>query len=228
MEYDVIRKAIAEFLGTFALVLAVIASLVVATQGGGGLVGTALAQGFVLAIMVSSFGHISGGHFNPAVTLGFLLTRRIEPVLGVIYMVAQFAGAIAASLLLHYLYPEQAELEVGVTAISADFGSWEALILEALFTFFLVWVVFATAVDEKGAFSAISGFAIGLVLAVSVLSIGPITGSSINPARTFGPALVENEWSDAWIYYVGPFVGGAVAAFLYTVLYLPRRTQTAA
>jgi MIP family channel proteins len=228
MEYDVIRKAIAEFLGTFALVLAVIASLVVATQGGGGLVGTALAQGFVLAIMVSSFGHISGGHFNPAVTLGFLLTRRIEPVLGVIYMVAQFAGAIAASLLLHYLYPEQAELEVGVTAISADFGSWEALILEALFTFFLVWVVFATAVDEKGAFSAISGFAIGLVLAVSVLSIGPITGSSINPARTFGPALVENEWSDAWIYYVGPFVGGAVAAFLYTVLYLPRRAQTAA
>jgi aquaporin Z len=228
MEYDVIRKTIAEFIGTFALVLAVIASLVLVGQEG--LVGTALAQGLMLAIMVSALGHISGGHFNPAVTLGFLVTRRIQPALGVIYMIAQFAGGIAAALLLHWLYPEQAALDSAVTVVTeqADFSAWEALILEALFTFFLVWVVFATAVDEKGAFSAISGFAIGLVLAVSVLSIGPITGSSINPARTFGPALVENEWSDAWIYYVGPFVGGAVAAFLYTVLYLPRRTQTAA
>jgi aquaporin Z len=228
MEYDVIRKAIAEFIGTFALVLAVIASLVLVGQEG--LVGTALAQGLMLAIMVSALGHVSGAHFNPAVTLGFLVTRRIQPALGVIYMIAQFAGGIAAALLLHWLYPEQAALEGAATVVTenADFSAWEALILEALFTFFLVWVVFATAVDEKGTFSAIAGFAIGLVLAVSVLSIGPITGSSINPARTFGPALVESEWADAWIYYVGPFVGGAVAALLYTVLYLPRRTQTAA
>jgi MIP family channel proteins len=208
-------------------VLAVIGSIIVSGQSG--LVGTALAQGFILAVMISSLAHVSGAHFNPAVTLGFMVTRRIQPVLGVIYMIAQFAGGVAAALLLHALYPEEAALESAATVVTeqADFSAWEALILEALFTFFLAWVVFATAVDEKGTFSAIAGFGIGLVLTVSVLTIGPITGSSINPARTFGPALVENEWADAWLYYVGPFVGGAVAALLYTVLYLPRRAAAA-
>jgi aquaporin TIP len=227
MEYDSTRKAVAEFVGTFALVLVVIGSLVIVGQGG--LVGTALAQGFVLAVMVSSLGHISGGHFNPAVTLGFLLTRRIQPLLGVIYMVAQFAGGIAAALLLHVLYPDEAGLESAATVITeqADFSALEALILEALFTFFLVWVVFATAVDERGSFGAIAGFGIGLVLTFAVLTIGPITGSSLNPARTLGPGLVEGEWADAWLYYVGPWVGGAIAAIAYTALFLPRRTEAA-
>jgi aquaporin Z len=227
MEYDVTRKAAAEFIGTFMFVLAVLGSLVVSGQGG--LAGTALAQGFALAIMISALGHVSGGHFNPAVTLGFLITRRIAPALAVVYAIAQFAGAIAAALLLHALYPEEAGLENAATVVTtqADFSAWEALILEGVFTFMLVWVVFATAVDDRGSFGAIGGFGIGLVLAVSVLTIGPITGSSINPARTLGPALVEGEWADAWIYYVGPFVGGALAALVYTVLYLPRRTSAA-
>ena len=227
MEYDVIRKAVAEFFGTFLFVLAVIGSLVVSGQGG--LVGTALAQGFALAIMISAVAHISGGHLNPAVTLGFLVTRRIQPALAVVYMVAQFAGGIAAALLLHVLYPEEAGLETAATVVTdqADFSVWEALILEGVFTFFLVWAVFAIAVDDRGSFGAVAGFGIGLVLAVSVLTIGPITGSSINPARTLGPALVEGEWADAWLYYVGPFVAGALAALAYTALYLPRRSQAA-
>lgn len=227
MEYDSTRKAVAEFVGTFALVLVVIGSLVVSGQGG--LVGTALAQGFVLAVMVSSLGHVSGGHFNPAVTLGFLLTRRIQPLLAVVYMVAQFAGGIAAALLLRVLYPDEAGLETAATVVTeqADFNAFEALILEALFTFFLVWVVFATAVDERGSFGAIAGFGIGLVLTFAVLTIGPITGSSLNPARTLAPGLVEGEWADAWLYYVGPFVGGALAALAYTALYLPRRSEAA-
>jgi aquaporin Z len=225
MEYDSTRKAVAEFVGTFALVLVVIGSLVVSGQGG--LVGTALAQGFVLAVMVSSLGHVSGGHFNPAVTLGFLLTRRIQPLLAVVYMVAQFAGGIAAALLVHALYPDEAGLETAATVITdqADFNAFEALILEALFTFFLVWVVFATAVDERGSFGAIAGIGICLDLTFAVLTNGPITGSSLNPARTLGPGLVEGEWADAWLYYVGPWVGGALAAIAYTFLYLPRRRE---
>ena len=144
-------------------------------------------------------------------------------------MVAQFAGGIAAALLLHVLYPDAAGLESAATVVTeqADFSAFEALILEALFTFFLVWVVFATAVDERGSFGAIAGFGIGLVLTFAVLTIGPITGSSLNPARTLGPGLVEGEWADAWIYYVGPWVGGAIAAIAYTVLFLPRRTEAA-
>jgi MIP family channel proteins len=220
MEYDTTRKVIAEFIGTFALVIAVMGSLVLAGQSG--LVGTALAQGFMLAIMISAFGHISGGHLNPAVTLGFLITRRIAPVLGVAYMVAQFAGGIAAALVLNAMYPDVANLAASATTVDASFHVVEGMVLEGIFTFFLVWAVFATAVDKKGSFASIGGFGIGLVLAVSVLTIGPITGSSINPARTLGPALVENVWGDAWVYYVGPFVGGALAALVYTVLYLPR------
>jgi MIP family channel proteins len=223
MEYDITRKAIAEFIGTFALVVAVIGSLVIVGQSG--IVGTALAQGLMLAIMVSAVGHISGGHLNPAVTLGFLVTRRIQPLVAAVYMLAQFAGGIAAALLFHWLYPAVAGLETAATVVTeeAGFNPWKALVLEALFTFFLVWAVFATAVDKQGAFKAIAGLAIGLVLTVSVLTIGPITGSSINPARTLGPALVENVWADAWVYYVGPFVGGALGALVYALLYLPRR-----
>lgn len=226
MDYDITRRVIAEFIGTFVLVIVVMGSLAVIGQGA--LIGTAVAQGFVLAILVSSLGHISGGHFNPAVTLGFLVTRRIEPLVGVIYWVAQFAGAIAAALLVNALYPEQANLDSTATTVNATFSAVEGMVLEGLFTFLLVWVVFATAVDKKGTFASIGGFGIGLVLTVSVLVIGPITGSSINPARTFGPALVENVWSDAWVYYVGPFLGGALAAVLYTLLYLPRRTSSEA
>jgi MIP family channel proteins len=227
MDYDVTRKAIAEFVGTFALLLTVIGSIVVSGQGG--LVGTALAQGFILAVMISSLGHVSGAHFNPAVTLGFLLTRRIQPALAVIYMIAQVAGAVAAALLVEAIYPDEANLDSAATVITdaADFSTWEVLILEALFTFLLVWVVFATAVDEKGTFSAIAGFGIGLVLTVAVLTIGPISGASLNPARTFAVALVQNEWGDAWVYYIATFGGGAIAALLYTVLYLPRRTAAA-
>lgn len=223
MNYDITRRVIAEFIGTFVLVIVVMGSLTVAGQSG--LIGTAVAQGFVLAILVSSLGHISGGHFNPAVTLGFLVTRRIEPIRGVAYAVAQFAGAIGAALLLNAMYPAEANLDSTVTTVNETFSAFEGMILEGIFTFLLVWVYFATAVDKKGTFASIGGFGIGLVLTVSVLVIGPITGSSINPARTFGPALVENVWSDAWVYYVGPLVGGALAAVLYTALYLPRRAE---
>ena len=221
MEYDPTRKAIAEFLGTFTFVFAVTMSIAVGGQVAG-LFGSAVAQGLALGIMVSAFAHISGGHFNPAVTLGALVTGKIQPVLAVLYWLAQFAGAVAAALLVKQLLPDALSGSIGVPALGAGVSTWQGLLIEAVLTFFLVWVVFATAVDPRGTFSAIAGLGIGLILTVGILIGGPLTGGSLNPARAFGPELVQGEWTNAWLYYVGPFAGGLIAAALYTFLYLER------
>jgi aquaporin TIP len=221
MEYDPTRKAIAEFLGTFTFVFAVSMSVAVGGQVAG-IFGAAIAQGLALGVMVSAFAHISGGHFNPAVTLGALVTRKIAPALAVLYWLAQFAAAVAAALLAKAVLPTQLDGSIGVPALGAGVTSWQGLLIEAVLTFFLVWVVFATAVDPRGTFSAIAGLGIGLILTVDILLAGPLTGGSMNPARAFGPELVQGDWTNAWLYYVGPFAGGLLAACLYAFLYLPR------
>jgi aquaporin TIP len=222
MDYDPIRKAFAEFFGTFTLVFAVVASLATAEQIAG-IFGAAVAQGLALGLMVSALGHVSGAHFNPAVTFGLLLTRRIEPLLAVVYWIAQLAGAIAGALAVKALFPDDLDTSLAVPQLGLGVEPWQGLLLEALLTFFLVWVVFATAIDPRGTFPAIAGFGIGLVVTLDILLAGPLTGASMNPARAFGPELVENMWSDAWLYYIGPLVGGGIAALLYDGLYLSRR-----
>jgi aquaporin TIP len=214
---DAFRRAAAEFVGTFTLIFVGVGSIAVVD---GGLVGVALAHGLAIAVMVSAVGHISGGHFNPAVTLGFLVTRRIAPALAVVYWIVQLAGATVAALALEATYPDQANLDAGVPVLGAGVSAGAGLVLEAILTFFLVWVVFATAVDPRGTFSAIAGLAIGLTITLDILAGGPLTGAAMNPARAFGPELVFNVWDDAWIYYVGPAIGGAVAALAYEWLYL--------
>ena len=214
------RRAASEFLGVFALVAVASASVVVSADIG--LLGVALAQGLILAAMIAGLMRISGAHFNPAVTLGLLVTRRIAPGPAVVYWLAQLAGAIAAALLVELLYPSRFDrvLESSVPAINdgTGFGVGAALVLEVLLTFFLVWVVFAVAVDPRRTAGAAAGFAIGLVVTADILVGGPITGAAMNPARAFGPQLVFGVWDDAWIYYAGPFLGGLVAALLYTWL----------
>ena len=186
------------------------------------LIAIAFAHGLAIAVMVSAVGHISGGHFNPAITLGFLITRRIEPFLGALYIVTQLAGATVAALLLRWIYPQAARdaTFLGAPLKSGAVDVWQAATLEAILTFFLVWVVFATAADPRGAFKSIAGLAIGLTITADILVAGPITGAAMNPARAFGPELVQREWADAWIWYVGPIVGGALAALAYEFLYL--------
>src|SRR5688500_12087144 len=125
-----------------------------------GLVGIALAHGLAIAVMASAVGHISGGHFNPAVTLGFLVTRRIAPSLAAAYWAAQLAGATLAALALRLTFPDEANLDSGVPVV-ATIGNGSAIVLEAIATFFLVWVIFATAADPGGAFKSIAGLAIG-------------------------------------------------------------------
>ena len=219
MNADWGRRAAAEFVGTFTLVFVGVAAIAVAAAGG--LTGVALAHGLAIAVMVSAVGHISGGHFNPAVTLGFVVTRRIDPLLAGVYFATQMIAATAAALLLRWLLPEgRAAVEAGTPALGSGVGAFEGMVLEAILTFFLVWVVFATAVDPRGTFKSIAGLAIGLTITLDILAAGPLTGAAMNPARAFGPELVGGSWSDAWVWYLGPALGGAAAALAYEWLYL--------
>jgi aquaporin TIP len=216
------RRSFVELVGTFALVFVGAGTIMaVGPQGDAGTLEVALAHGLVIAVMVSAVGHISGGHFNPAITFGFLLTRRISVLLGLAYWVAQLAGGVLAALLLRWIFPaaNRDATQLGAPARhTIDLGP--ALVVEALLTFFLVWVVFATTADPRSTYSAIAGLAIGLVVVFDNLMGYPLTGAAVNPARAFGPELVSNSWTDAWIWYVGPLAGGAIAALLYDELYL--------
>jgi aquaporin TIP len=219
VEGENLRRSVAEFVGAFALIFVGAGSVM---TGGGDLLGVAVAHGLILAIMVTALGHISGGHFNPAVTLGFLVTRRIKPLLGLCYWAAQFSGAVAAALLLKWIYPDQVSdaAKLGAPTLNPQISPSAGFILEAVLTFFLVWVVFATAADPRGAFTVIAGFAIGLTIAADILIGGPLTGAAMNPGRALGPMLVQNQWADGWIWFIGPFLGGALAALAYEMLYL--------
>jgi aquaporin TIP len=219
VEGDVFRRSVAELVGAFALTFVGAGA---AMTNGGNVLAVAAAHGLILAIMVSALGHISGGHFNPAVTFGFLITGRIVPLLAGAYWVAQFAGATFAALILKWIYPDQVVegSKLGAPVLNERIGVAPGLVLEVVMTFFLVWVVFATAADPRGAFKSIAGFAIGLTVGADILIGGPLTGAAMNPARAFGPQLVSGEWADAWIWYVGPLLGGALAALAYEFLYL--------
>jgi aquaporin TIP len=238
MDYAPLRRGFAEFVGTFALIfigagsiLALTKLLEPATNGSAQasgvyssltLVSVALAHGLVIAVMVSAVGHISGGHFNPAVTLGFLVTRRLAPSLALVYWSVQLLGATAGALLLRWLFSDtvRATTNLGAPALGGGVSVWQGVVIEGVLTFFLVWVVFATAADPGGAFKSIAGMAIGLTITFDIFMGGPLTGAAMNPARAFGPELVSRHWSNAWVWYVGPFVGGAVAALAYEWLYL--------
>jgi aquaporin TIP len=217
MEFDAFRRCVAEFIGAFTLIFVAVSATLVA---GNDIVAVAFANGLVIAVMVSAVGHISGGHFNPAITIGFVITRRIAPVLAGLYILAQLLGATAGALLVRAVFPDGIDTALGVPQLSDRLTVGQGVLVEGILTFFLVWVVFATAVDPRGTFKSIAGLAIGLTITLDVLAGGPLTGAAMNPARAFGPELVDGMWDDGWIYYVGPIVGGAVAALAYELLYL--------
>ena len=226
--YNLTQKLVAEFIGTFALVFFGEGAVCVDMQlrsnatGGIGLLAIALAHGLAIAIMVSAFGHISGGHFNPAVTIGFWVTKKLSTPDTLFYWLAQVAGACAAAFLLRVVIPEEIwrSVALGTPELMRDFPSWAGLTLEAVTTFFLVLVVFATAVDERGTFRAIAGFGIGLIITLGIMVAGPYTGGALNPARAFGPALASRHWLNQLIYWVGPLGGGFLAGLLYDMLFL--------
>jgi aquaporin TIP len=214
------QRGVAEFVGTFALVF-VGAGSIVAVHGTN-LTAIALAHGLAIAVMASAVGHISGGHFNPAVTFGFLVTRRIEPHLAATYLFAQIMAAILGAFALRGVLPgnEADAVNLGAPALGPGISAGAGLVIEIILTFFLVWVIFATAADPRGAFASISGLAIGLTITLDIFMGGPYTGAAMNPARALGPQLVQDIWDDAWVWYLGPLIGAALAAFVYDRLYL--------
>jgi aquaporin TIP len=216
MEESVLRRGVAEFVGTFALIFIGGGAGIVS---GNDIVAVALANGLAIGIMVSNFGHISGGLFNPAITLGFLATRRITPRLAVVYWIAEFGGAVVAAAILRGLVVKPLSFLGAVPSVHT-IGAGRGFVLEAIMSFFLILAVFATAVDPRGAFKSIAGLAIGLTITIDVLFGGPLTGAAMNPARAFGPELIGNFWAQGWIYYLGPAIGGVVAAVGYDWLYL--------
>ena len=226
---DTWRHFVAEFVGTFALVFigggTIITSPLVQSQAT--VLSVALAHGLILALLVSATMNISGGHLNPAVTTGFLVTKRIDPMMAVIHWIAQFLGAIIAAYMLKALFPAAVTSVtlLGGQRISSDTTLLQAIGLEAIATFFLVFVVFGTAVDQRG--PKLGGMAIGLTIAADILAIGPLTGGSMNPARSFGPAVVTHVFEGQTAYWVGPILGGVVAAVLYDRLFLRDGTPEA-
>lgn len=226
--YGLSQKLLAEFLGTFTFVFIGAGSICAdqylraAGQGGLGILGIAVAQGLAFGIMVTALGHISGGHLNPAVTIGFWVTKRLGTLQSIAYWIAQLLGAVAAAYLLVAILPESVwrPVALGTPDLSPDFTRLHGLALETLLTFFLVFVVFATAVDSRGASHKIAGFAAGLAITVDILFGGAFTGAAMNPARALGPALAAHHWQNHGVYWVGPLLGGVLAGVLYDRVYL--------
>ncbi len=219
------RAYVAELVATFALCFIGAGAIVTDayTDGSVGLLGIAIAHGLTLAIMVNATGHISGGHVNPAVTIGFMVTGRMPVAKGLGYIASQLLGGTLAGFALRGIYSQSAwsVVNLGTPGLNAGVPFLNGVYLEAILTFFLVFTVFATAVDIRAP-KNVYGFAIGLVLVFDILMGGPLTGASMNPARTFGPALAAGYFENHLVYWIGPGIGGAAAALLYHHLLLPK------
>ena len=217
------KAAVAEFVGTFALIFFGAGAIIM--TGGGDLVAIALAHGLTIAIMVSIMAQISGGVFNPAIQVALWVTGKMPTARSGVYIVAQLLGAVAAAYLLKYLLPSSQYDAVsgGIPAVATGFALGKAVVLEAVLTFFLVWSVFGTAVDERGSFAKTAGFTIGLVITIDIFVGGAYTGAAMNPARWFGPALATSDWANWWVWIVGPIAGGIIAGVAYWYLYLRGR-----
>jgi MIP family channel proteins len=227
------RKGVAEFIGAFTLIF--IGAGAIISTGGTDLLLIALAHGLAIGVMASALAHISGGHFNPAVTLGALVGRQISLRLAVVYWVSQLLGATVAAIALLGVFPplEWQYYHLGTPALGPAVGWGTAILVEAILTFFLAFIVYGTGIDPKGSFNAVGGMAIGLTISIDIMMGGPLTGAAMNPARWFGPAVVAQLYSlfatgttptfDNWyVYWIGPFLGGIVAGLLYVHVFLEK------
>lgn len=220
-----LQPLLAEFLGTFFLCFAGIAAILSATPAvgsGAGIVGIALAHGLALSVAVNAFGGISGAHFNPAVSLGFFVTGRLPLMSLGPYIGVQLLGATVAALVCRTIFPAeavvQAQLGLPLPAIWASAGV--VILAEFVMAFLLMTAIFGTAVDQRGQAVKIGGFGIGLTVAFDILAGGAISGASMNPARSFGPALVVGNFAWHWVYWLAPIAGACAAAVLYEKLIL--------
>ncbi|XP_021729820.1 aquaporin TIP1-3-like [Chenopodium quinoa] len=222
---DAIRAALAEF---FSMIIFVFAG-----QGSGmafsklndngtmpstGVIAASLAHAFGLIVAVAVGANISGGHVNPAVTFGAFIAGHITLLRAILYWIGQLFGSVVACFLIQYATGGMA---VSAFALSSGVSSWNALVFEIVMTFGLVYTVYATAVDpKKGNLGIIAPIAIGLIVGANILAGGPFDGASMNPAVTFGPAVVSWTWTHHWVYWLGPFIGAALAAIIYDHIFI--------
>ncbi len=218
MPKDWLRNALAEGIGIFALIFFGAGSIVMNahTNGGVGLLGIAVAHAVALAIAISATMNISGGHINPAVTITMALLKRISLPMAGAYLVSQLLFATLAAFALNALMPAAAvdAAKLGTPLLSEGVSAGQGVAIEVILTFFLGVGIFGTAVHPKAP-KTLAGFGIGLVLLFDILVAGPLTGASMNPARTLGPALVSGNWANHWVYWVGPVLGLALAGAVY-------------
>ena len=218
-----IKALIAEFIGTFTLCfigIGAIASNALAGPDGSSLLGVALAHGLAIAVMIASLGVVSGAHFNPAVTIGLLSAGKIDFLNAIGYVVAQVLAGIVAAALLLMLIPEQVQaVAMGAPQLAEGLPILSGIIIEVVLTFFLVFVIYGTAVDKNG--YSVAALFIGFTIAIDILMGGPFTGAAMNPARQFGPALFAGgaAASQIWLYWLAPVVGGVLASQTYKYIF---------
>lgn len=212
------KSYFAEFLGTFALCFLGQGAIVVQHllhPGAIDWLAVAAAHGVILAVMTSALGAVSGGHFNPAVTFGFVTTGRQSWTSAITYWVSQLFGAVVANAMLRTAVPgaDGVAVRYGAPVFATSTGSWQAFLLEFVLTFLLVTVFWGTMVEERA--PRLGGFGIGFALFAAMLVCGPLTGAALNPARDFGAAFVAGVWQGHWIHWLAPLLGGGAAARLY-------------
>src|SRR5438876_8855141 len=205
------RPWLAEFIGTFALIFVGIGAIKTA---GRDVLGIALAHGLTIAVFASATMHISGGNLNPAVTFGLLCGGHMPLATAIRYWGVQLLGGFTAALICLGLFGREVVV-MGTPQLAINLNGMQGILVEAILTFFLVFVVYGTAVDERG--RGVAGFAIGSAITLDILFGGPLTGAAMNPARVFGPAVAANFWRDHYVYWIGPFVGGALCGWVYRI-----------
>jgi len=217
------QKLAAEAVGTFTLIFIGAGSII--ASAGTNLVAIALAHGLAIAIMVSTLGHVSGGLFNPALTIGLWVTRRLSAMDTGLYVAAQLAGGIVGGILLVLLFPEQARdlTNLGTPALGDGVNFLQGVGIEVVLTFFLMLAVFGTAIDSRA--PRVGGLFIGLVLTMDIAAGGALTGAAMNPARALGPALASGTFDDQLVYWIGPILGAVGAALLYEYVFIPEEER---
>lgn len=228
------RAVLAEMVAVALFVFIGAGTVVVVTQvlglspaeDGSALVAIAFAHGLLIALLVAATATISGGHVNPAVTFAAVITGRMRLVTGLLYIAGQLAGAVVGAVLLKVVLADGIEGNLGAHGLNLNAlpNAGAGVVVEIVLTFALVFVVFATAVDRR-AYPGLAPLAIGFTILADHLVGVPLTGASMNPARSFGPAAIANVWDDHWVYWVGPFIGGGLAGLVYTFTYLAARTE---
>ncbi|KAB2619289.1 aquaporin TIP4-1-like [Pyrus ussuriensis x Pyrus communis] len=221
---EVWRALVVEFITTFLFVFAGVASAMatdkLAAHALVGLFAVAVTHALVVAVMISA-GHISGGHLNPAVTLGLLFGGHITLFRSILYWIDQLLAAAAACYLLEYL----SGLTTPIHSLSSGVGYLEGVIWEIVLTFSLLFTIYATIVDKRGSLNGLGPTLTGFVVGANILAGGAFSGASMNPARSFGPALVSWNWTDHWVYWVGPLIGGGLAGFIYENFFIIGQTH---